>query len=280
MNIPQIAVIIPLYNKEPIIERTIKSVLNQSYSDFELIIVNDGSTDNSVDVVRRFEDDRIVLLEQENAGPSAARNVGIKRAKAEWIVFIDADDELLPDALKLFMDASKKSPKCQMFCGEILIQNQMSTHLAIHYSEGEDANPYKRYVLGEFSQCSGSTMYSRNLCLQCMYNEKFRRYEDLDCLFRKYQYSNIYFIPHPVACVNINYASASSARKRIKEDFLGYLNFKGKSFWERMALYKFYLGERDYYQDEVRELYPNLHRRYDLLLLYKCILLLKRIHVM
>lgn len=97
-----ISVIIPLYNKEAIIERTLKSVLSQDYDDFEVVIVNDGSTDNSAMIVRSFHDKRIRFYTQENGGPSKARNAGVKHAKGDWIVFLDADDELTEGALSYF----------------------------------------------------------------------------------------------------------------------------------------------------------------------------------
>ena len=105
---PEISVIIPLYNKGQIIERTVKSVLCQSYPHFELIIVDDGSTDNSVEIVRQFDDERIQLIQQPNAGPSAARNTGVRNAKTEWIVFLDGDDEFLPNALAIFWNLKKR----------------------------------------------------------------------------------------------------------------------------------------------------------------------------
>lgn len=86
------SVVIPLYNKELSIQNTILSVLNQSYQNFEILVVNDGSTDNSVDAVKTINDERIRLINQENQGVSAARNRGIKEAKNEWIAFLDGDD--------------------------------------------------------------------------------------------------------------------------------------------------------------------------------------------
>jgi glycosyltransferase involved in cell wall biosynthesis len=81
------SVIIPLYNKELSISNTIQSVLDQTFQNFEIVIVNDGSTDNSVKEVEKFDDKRIRLIHQENKGVSAARNRGIEEAKYEWIAF-------------------------------------------------------------------------------------------------------------------------------------------------------------------------------------------------
>lgn len=90
----KVAVIIPVYNKEHFIGECIESVLVQTYRDIEIILVNDGSTDNSLEVLQTFEkkDNRIVVISQKNQGPNAARYQGVKMAQAEWITFIDADD--------------------------------------------------------------------------------------------------------------------------------------------------------------------------------------------
>ena len=87
-----ISVVIPLYNKEKQIAKTLQTVLNQTYQNFEIVIVNDGSTDGSVEEVLRISDSRIRLVNQENGGVSAARNRGIDEAKGEYIAFLDADD--------------------------------------------------------------------------------------------------------------------------------------------------------------------------------------------
>src|SRR5690606_38408478 len=89
---PFFSVVIPLYNKENYIEDTLKSVLNQTFQDFEVVIVNDGSTDNSLEKVKKFTDGRIRVFSQENLGVSVARNFGIEKSNAEFIALLDADD--------------------------------------------------------------------------------------------------------------------------------------------------------------------------------------------
>jgi glycosyltransferase involved in cell wall biosynthesis len=86
------SVIIPLYNKAPYIEKAIQSVLAQTCQEFELIVVDDGSTDNSLKIVRRHESAQVQIIEQQNAGVSTARNNGVKLAKYDYIAFLDADD--------------------------------------------------------------------------------------------------------------------------------------------------------------------------------------------
>lgn len=92
MNDIKFSVVIPLYNKAQSIVNTVLSVLNQSYQNFEIVIINDGSTDGSVDAVKAIKDDRIRVIHQVNQGVSAARNKGIEQAKYEWIAFLDGDD--------------------------------------------------------------------------------------------------------------------------------------------------------------------------------------------
>jgi succinoglycan biosynthesis protein ExoO len=101
----KVSIIIPAYNTENFIKRCIDSVLNQSYQNFEIIIVDDCSTDNGMDIVRQFEDPRIrVYLNKKNCGPSFSRNRGIRLAKGSYIAILDSDDWWDKDRLKIMID--------------------------------------------------------------------------------------------------------------------------------------------------------------------------------
>lgn len=100
---PLVSVIMPLYNKRPYVERSIESIKNQTYSNWELIIVDDGSTDGSSDVVPR-DNPRIKLFQQSNKGPGAARNRAVNMASGDYLAFIDADDCYYPFKLEKEMD--------------------------------------------------------------------------------------------------------------------------------------------------------------------------------
>lgn len=110
-----ISVVIPLYNKEKQISHTLQSVLNQTFQDFEIVIVDDGSTDGSVAEVKKFTDPRIRLICQKNAGVSAARNRGIEEAKSDLIAFLDADDEWKPEYLATQYHLYQKYPECSVY---------------------------------------------------------------------------------------------------------------------------------------------------------------------
>ncbi len=107
---PLVAVIIPLYNKERYVRRAIDSVLAQTVRDFELLVIDDGSTDNGRALVRAYTDARVRLIHQENRGVSAARNRGMAEARGELIAFLDADDEWLPDFLATILSLREQFP--------------------------------------------------------------------------------------------------------------------------------------------------------------------------
>lgn len=109
------SVVIPLYNKAAYIENTIKSVLDQTFTDYEIIIINDGSTDESEAVVRRFNDERIQIYNQKNQGASVARNLGIEKAKYNYIAFLDADDLWMPDHLETLKSLVQTYPNAGIF---------------------------------------------------------------------------------------------------------------------------------------------------------------------
>ena len=88
----KISVVIPLYNKENSIRKTIYSVLQQTYDNFEILVINDGSTDGSLDIIKAIKSDKIRIITQNNSGVSAARNRGITEAQFDWIAFLDGDD--------------------------------------------------------------------------------------------------------------------------------------------------------------------------------------------
>jgi len=113
-----ISIITPTYNRAHLIQRAILSIVNQTYTDWELIIVDDGSTDNTEEIIKPFlEDTRISYYKKENTGPTHSRNVGVSFAKGEWITFLDSDDEAKQDWLtkfSSFFDVEKTAMVC---CG-------------------------------------------------------------------------------------------------------------------------------------------------------------------
>lgn len=118
----QISVVIPLYNKAHTIVNTLNTVMSQTYQNFEVIIVNDGSTDDGVAVIEKhFKDSRIRIVNQKNAGVSVARNRGVDEAKGEYVAFLDADDEWHSDYLNTMVKLIYHYPQAGLFlCGGLI----------------------------------------------------------------------------------------------------------------------------------------------------------------
>lgn len=114
---PKVSIITPLHNKGAYIAETIASVLAQLFSDWEMIIVENGSTDHGPDVVRSFQDSRIRLITSHARGPGAARNMGVQNAQGEWILFFDADDLMEPSHLSHLLEVADSNPHCGIVAG-------------------------------------------------------------------------------------------------------------------------------------------------------------------
>ena len=120
---PVVSVVIPLYNKAPYIGRAVRSVLAQTEQEFEVIVVDDGSTDGGAAIVERFADSRIRLIAQENQGAPAARNRGIRELGADIVAFLDADDEWHPAFLETVLDLCRRYPGAGAYATAYTIYN-------------------------------------------------------------------------------------------------------------------------------------------------------------
>lgn len=119
---PKVSIIVPTYNRAKYVTEAIDSILAQTFLDFELIVIDDGSTDNTKDVLNRYGD-RIIYIYQTNSGVGTARNVGIRHARGEWLAFLDSDDIWLPEYLSCQMDRAKQEPRiCTHMTNSILVE--------------------------------------------------------------------------------------------------------------------------------------------------------------
>ena len=113
----KISVIVPIYNASKFLDKCLKSLINQTYKDLEIILINDGSTDNSLEICQSFEDERIKIIDEENKGVSFARNQGIEAATGKYIIFIDADDYVALNMFEVLSEDLFKYDVDMSMCG-------------------------------------------------------------------------------------------------------------------------------------------------------------------
>lgn len=269
MNKPLVSVVIPLYNKEKTIVGTLQSVLRQKGCEYEVVVVDDGSTDKSMEQVLTIQDDRVRFFSRSNGGPGSARNEGAKMAQGEWIVFLDADDELLPDALAVFAQAISSYENVDIFdANKYIIMGEHKT-LAFHPLKGYVKNPLKECFFSRILPGNGSSAFRRSFFLKHPYDERIRRFEDAELLVRQLSCARVYSLSEPTLLFNRNFAEASHPRKDVMQDYFAYLDFSKGGFWRKMCVYRTFLEERELYPEYGHQHYAKMYRRYDWLLIYK-----------
>lgn len=157
-----VSIIIPLYNKEHTIYSTIISVLNQSYPYFELIIIDDGSTDESLSIVQSVQDERIHIISKPNEGVSATRNFGAKESKYDILYFMDADDVAEPNALEVLMTLKQHYPEADCWCANYKSQYKKTENIELkHSTRGYISNPYQHLWKRSWNFRIGSYILSK-----------------------------------------------------------------------------------------------------------------------
>ena len=233
-----ISVIIPLYNKEKIVDECIKSVLIQDYSDFELIIVDDGSTDDSVNIVLKFNDDRIRFFSKTNGGVSDARNFGILQANSENIFFLDADDIIMPNCLSTLSNLMIKYDNAFIYhCNFIVEGNSHSRKYCSRTIEGEILNPQELIWNGEIFPRPGA-MIIKKTCFENIgfFSTKISRFEDLEIIIKLLRFYKSVYSPEIVMIYQIEFSDESKKPTSIEKEFAFYMNFRNACFYERLIL--------------------------------------------
>ncbi len=273
---PLISIVVPLYNKEQYICKTLESVLTQTFCDYEILVVNDGSTDNSLERAKEVKSDRIRFLSKPNGGPASARNMGVKNAKGKWVMILDADDLLVPDILQHFAELIQTHPDCHFFCGTHQFHNGgQLTPYSTKYREGVLKNNFRAWCTERFMPVAGSCIILRSLLLQHPFREDLRRYEDAESLFCIMRTARVWTTTRPAMIYNLDSCCASNARPDIAQDFIGHLSLEGKSLWEQFALWELYRQGCKLYPRDMKRLYrgKGFHNiKFPLLRLWKRII--------
>ena len=188
-----VSIIMAAYNAEKYINVAIESVLNQEYENWELLIVNDGSQDKTEQLVKAYDDSRIKYYKQENKGVSAARNVGLSKMSGDYFCFLDSDDYLPPQSLKIRYQCFMENPEFDYLDGEIIIFDKDLEKSVGHWVPKFYGNPHKELLkISESCFFNASWMIKRRSNLKYHFNEDFNHGEDLMFLIDISQNGGLY----------------------------------------------------------------------------------------
>lgn len=258
---PLVSVIIPTYNRAHLVNRAVHSVLSQTWQDFEIIVVDDDSTDNTEEVIKGFNDPRIRYIRHEqNHGASTARNTGIRAAHGEYTAFLDSDDEWLPLHLERKLQLIQEA-KADGVIGSSLIT------LGDRWVERQckpkpPTLPMAEYVLSGAGLASTCTMVLRRAAVaQVLFDETLTNYEDWDLIFRFEQKYKLVIDPVPTVLVYSDSLDRRSPRlnqaatKRFLRRYQAGLSPETKARFCLLLALKTYRseGRTEHYRDWVRE---------------------------
>lgn len=200
---PTVSIILPTYNRAHLVGRAIKSILDQTYQDFEIIVVDDGSIDNTEEIINSFTDTRIIYVKhQRNKGGSAARNTGIKLAKGRYIAFQDSDDEWMPRKLEIQTEIFvTSSPEVGVIYTDMLRVKKDGKEEYWHsptVKYGDIINPRTLNY-----QVEGIGIQSTLIKRECfdrvgVFDERIPRYIDLDLFIRLLKNYHFYHVKEPL----------------------------------------------------------------------------------
>lgn len=220
-----VSIITPLYNGGEYIRKNIESILGQTYRDFEHIIVNDGSTDNSGEIVKSFGD-RVVYLEQKNSGQAAAVNAGIKIARGEYIGFCDQDDWWLPEKLEMQIAFLESHPEISLVYSDALLADTKGSVLNQTWGQSRGVKP----CVGGYQECVTS-LFDRNfICAPLtvlirrdvfnkigFLNDRFSIIYDYDFWFRMLEKEMRFgYVDKPLAVYRIHANQESKKIRKVK----------------------------------------------------------------
>jgi glycosyltransferase involved in cell wall biosynthesis len=243
-----ISIIIPLYNKQNYIRATIESVLNQTFDKFELIIINDGSTDDSLKIVNSILDDRIKVISIENGGVSNARNTGIKNANYEWIAFLDGDDYWAPQYLFDAFNEINNNPTIQVIATNYYKVYNERKIKGLNISTGFINSYFDKPCI----HSSAIIINKKILDLAGFFHEKLKYGEDQHLWFRIANYTKIFFQSYPLVYYRMDdhkLSNESVCNRDFSNDIVSLINELNitASGWEKFRSQYLFRYLRPYY---------------------------------
>jgi glycosyltransferase involved in cell wall biosynthesis len=189
---PAISVVLPVHNRADVLSRAIGSVLHQTLENFELVIVDDGSTDASAEVAKSFDDPRIKLIELgQNRGGNAARNAGVRAASAPFVAFLDSDDVYRPDKLQQVVAVFDRRPELELLVDSFVKIQPSGARVVRRNPVIGDTKTFRRALFTrQLWKATPSITVRRDTILRVMFDESLRRLQDFDFLIRASEVAN------------------------------------------------------------------------------------------
>lgn len=238
-----ISIIIPVYNAEDQLANSIESVICQDYENIEIIVVDDGSTDNSSHLIGMYarKDARIKQVYKPNGGVSSARNLGVEKSNGSWIMFLDADDKLSSDAISIFQENICKYKNIKVFISNYSIEDECG-HISRGCSLSESQlvkNPVKKMCLGDLYSRPGNTLIHRSVFnLIKGYDENLSYCEDFEFSLRLLNIFQCFYISCPLLTYYAN-AGASIRIHNMDKDFISVIEFRSmSSIWMSQLMFR------------------------------------------
>lgn len=211
---PTVSVVIPVYNGARFLNDALESVFAQTYSDYEVVCVDDGSTDGSVELLKGWGS-RITLVQQRNAGGCAARNEGVRRSRGPYVAFLDQDDRWYPDKLARQVVALDAAPDASLaLCNSDRMDMEgrvVQVGATVSERPGLQTEPLGR-LIGEDQLLSSAIMVRRDTFIRAgMFDEQLHGFEDFDLAARLRREGRFVFIDEPGMCYRINTGGQSQS---------------------------------------------------------------------
>ncbi|MEH1768284.1 glycosyltransferase [Nostoc sp.] len=233
-KLPKISVIIPAYNSENTIRQTIQSVLNQTFTNLELIVINDGSQDSTLEVVRQFQDSRIKVFSYANAGGNVSRNRGLKHAVGEFVSFLDADDLWTPDKLRSQLKALQGNVTAKVAYGWTDYIDTDGKFLLSGKRINLNGNVYEELLLNNFLENGSNPLICKKALITLGgFDESLKAAQDWDMWLRLASKFDFICVPSVQILYRISANSVSSNLARQEKSCLQVL---ARAYKERPSL--------------------------------------------
>lgn len=241
------SVVIPLYNKELSIKKTIQSVLDQTFQDFEIVVIDDGSTDGSIQQVEEVNDNKIRLIHQKNQGVSVARNCGIKESKFEWIALLDGDDLWEPNHLEEITKMMGLFPNEKVYVTSFKYSDNRSFFKHPRDNTIFKIENYFKEATKELLVCTGTAVIHKD-CFDIvgLYNTSLKIGEDTELWNKMARKFDLVKSSNVTAIYRVEAENRTALSKSLEETYIYYINFDEikdiaeKNYFQKMIANRLY----------------------------------------